>query len=214
VLDHLIVIRSPATDYDLQGRVRGSLDVPPCPEGHAEAKAAAEQLAAMPPVAIYTAPSSCAAEAGRIIGNRCGITPKRIDLLANLDLGLWQGKLVSEIRRQQPRIFRQWQENPWSVIPPEGELLEEARSRVELALERIFKRHRSGRVAVVVPAPLDSLIRWLVSGEPLGDLWQRNLGREPVVELPVAAQWRVGTVLPTPLMGHSSQSSPADVAAP
>jgi phosphoserine phosphatase len=201
--DHLIVIRSPATDYERQGRVRGSLDLPPCPEGLAEARAAAAALAAAPPEAIYTAPSACAIEAGQIIGNRCGLTPKPLDLLGNLDLGLWQGKLVSEIRRQQPRTFRQWQDDPWSVIPPEGELLEEARGRVERALERIFKRHRTGRVAVVVPPPLDAVVRWLVAAEPLGDLWQPAGSRTPLVELPVAAQWRAGaaTASPPPLTG-------------
>jgi broad specificity phosphatase PhoE len=200
--DHLIVIRSPATDYELQGRVRGSLDVPPCPEGLAEARAVAAAVATDPPVAIYTAPSACAVEAGRIVGSRCDLTPKPLELLANLDLGLWQGKLVSEIRRQQPRTFRQWQDDPWTVIPPEGELLEEARGRVELALERIFKRHRTGRVAVVVPAPLDSVIRWLVAGEPLGDLWRRDSAREPMAVLPVAAQWRTrATVSPPPPLG-------------
>ncbi len=196
--DHLIVIRSPATDYERQGRIRGSLDLPPCPEGLAGIRTVAAALAESPPDAIYTAPSSCATEAGRIIGSRCQVTPKPLDLLANLDLGLWQGKLVSELRRQHPRTFRQWQEDPWSVIPPKGELLDEARGRVELALERIFKRHRTGRVAVVVPTPLDAVVRWLVAGEPLGDLWQRDPGSDPVAVLPVAAQWQAGAAASPP----------------
>lgn len=212
--DHLIVIRSPATDYELQGRVRGSLDVPPCPEGLAEVRAAAAALVAAPPEAIYTAPTSCAIEAGRIIGGRCGLTPKPLDLLANLDLGLWQGKLVSEIRRQQPRTFRQWQDDPWTVIPPEGELLEEARGRVEQALERIFKRHRTGRVAMVVPPPLDALVRWLVAAEPLGDLWQPAGDRAALVELPVAAQWRAGAVpVPAPVLPEATPVARADAGA-
>jgi len=201
--DHLIVVRSPATDYELQGRVRGSLDLPPCAEGLAETLALADSLAAAPPVAIYTAPSACAVEAGRIIGDRCGISPRTVDRLANLDLGLWQGRLVSEIRRLQPRLHRQWQEDPWSIAPPEGELLEEARGRIETALERLFKRHPEGRLAVVVPAPLDALVRWLVAGEPLGDLWQPDPGREAAVALPVAAQWR-------PHRGTAEVSEPAD----
>lgn len=188
--DHLIVIRSAATDYDLQGRVRGSLDLPPCPEGLAEARAAAKRLADSPPTAIYTAPTACAEETARIIADRCGLTPKRLDLLENLDLGLWQGKLVAEIRKLQPRLYRQWQEDPWSVSPPEGEQLDEARERVEAVLEKLFRKHPGGRIAVVVPPPLDAVIRWLVSGEPLGDLWRRDACRDPVAELPVAAQWQ------------------------
>lgn len=194
--DHLIVIRSAATDYERQGRVRGSLDLPPSAEGLAEVTALAELLAVEPPEAIYTAPTACSIQTGRILGTRCGIQPKSVDLLENLDLGLWQGKLVSEIRQFQPRLYRQWQDDPWSVAPPEGELLEDARSRVDEALEKLFKRHPSGRIAVVVPTPLDAIIRWLVSAAPLGDLWQPNPADHSLAVLPVAAQWIGGERLP------------------
>ena len=137
--DHLIVIRSADTDYETQGRVRGSLDIPPCSAGLAEANAVAKRLAQSPPVALYAAPTACAAEAARIIGGRCGLAVKEIDLLANIDLGLWQGKLVEEIRRLQPRVHRQWQDDPWSIVPPEGEILDEARGRVEQALDRMAR---------------------------------------------------------------------------
>lgn len=210
--DHLIVIRSADTDYEAQGRVRGSLDIPPCTAGLAEAKAVARRLAAAPPAAIYAAPSACAEETARIIGGRCDLTPKTIELLANIDLGLWQGKLVDEIRRLQPRLHRQWQDDPWSIAPPEGESLEEARGRVEQALDRICKRHPAGRIAVVVPAPLDALVRWLVAGEPLADLWLRDAGRDPLTELPVAAQWRAARNPPLP--ATSPAASPAGAASP
>jgi phosphoserine phosphatase len=201
--DHLIVIRTAATDYERQGRVRGSLDIPPCSEGLAEVTALADRLSAAPPEAIYTAPTACGIQTGRIIGNRCGVPPKRLDLLTNLDFGLWQGRLVSDIRSLQPRLYRQWQDDPWSVAPPEGELLEEASARVEEALEKLFKRHPAGRIAVVVPPPLDAIVRWLVSGSPLGDLWQPNAAQDALAVLPVAAQWRIGgmpaSVTPAPV---------------
>jgi broad specificity phosphatase PhoE len=194
--DHLIVLRSAPTDYERQGRIRGSLDIPPTAEGLEENSAIATRLAHTPPEAIYSAPSACALETARRIGAPFDLDPKPVQDLANIDLGLWQGKLVDEIRRLQPRVHRQWQEDPWSVAPPEGEFLEEARSRVEDALERIFKRHPRGRVAVVVPFPLDSLVRWLVAGEPLGDLWEAEPERAIMVELPVAAQWKTMRAIP------------------
>lgn len=209
--DHLIVIRSAATDYERQGRVRGSLDLPPCAEGLTEVTAVAEQLAAEPPEAIYTAPTACSIQSGRILGTRCGILAKPVELLANLDLGLWQGKLVSEIRQFQPRLYRQWQDDPWSVAPPEGELLDDARSRVDEALEKLFKRHPSGRIAVVVPAPLDAIVRWLVSAAPLGDLWQPDPAGRGLAVLPVAAQWLGGERLPpaaaTTAFGHQAPAA-------
>jgi len=50
--DHLIVIRSASTDYELQSRVRGSLDIPPSAEGLADAEAIADRLTGAAPDAI------------------------------------------------------------------------------------------------------------------------------------------------------------------
>jgi len=193
--DTLVVIRSGLTDYDLQGRIRGTLDVPLCAEGLAEVKATVAAVAAAPPVAVYTAPDGCSLETSRQIARACGLRVRRLADLANLDQGLWQGMLVDELRLKQPRLYRQWQDNPWAVSPPEGELLEDACSRVEAALERLLRRHAIGRVAVVVPAPLDQVVRWLVAGESPGDLWARGHAETAVVELPLATQWKRSAAL-------------------
>ncbi|MCE9630828.1 MAG: histidine phosphatase family protein [Planctomycetia bacterium] len=188
--DHLIVIRSAATDYDLQERIRGTLDLPLAAEGISAAMRAGERLAADPPQALYASTDECAAETARLVGLACGIKPRQVANLGNLDLGLWQGKLVDEIREKQPRLYRQWQDNPWSVAPPEGELLEEACERAETVVEKLFKRHPAGRIALVVPQPLDAIVRWLVSGRSMGDLWSFDLAADLIDQLPVAAQWQ------------------------
>jgi probable phosphoglycerate mutase len=190
VPDHLIVIRAGATDYDLQERIRGTLDMPLSMEGVAAATRASERLAADPPTAIYASADETAEETARIIGSACGIKPKHLPNLGNVDMGLWQGRLVEEIRDTQPRLHRQWQDNPWSVAPPEGELLEDACERVEAAIEKIFKRHPAGTVAMVVPRPLDAIVTWLVSGRSMGDLWRFDAAADLVDVLPVAAQWQ------------------------
>ena len=188
--DHLIVIRSGATDYELQGRIRGTLDIPLSDAGRADAAQAALLACAAAPDVIYTAGTACAIETGRVVAAACGLRPQRLANLHNLDQGLWQGMLVEEIRRKQPRLHRQWQDNPWAVAPPEGELLEEACERVEAALEKLVRRHPAGRVALIVPQPLDRIVRWLVSGESMGDLWHHESERPPLDVLPVAAQWQ------------------------
>ena len=209
--DHLIVIRAGATDYDLQERIRGTLDMPLSMEGVAAATRAGERLAADPPTAIYASADETAEETARIIGSACGIKPKHLPNLGNVDMGLWQGRLVEEIRDTQPRLNRQWQDNPWSVAPPEGELLEDACERVEAAIEKIFKRHPAGTVAMVVPRPLDAIVTWLVSGRSMGDLWRFDAAADLVDVLPVAAQWqppRPGTAVTPANQLESAPSQP------
>jgi broad specificity phosphatase PhoE len=189
--DSLVVIRSGATDYDLQGRIRGTLDIPLSAEGMAEAHRIAGLCAAVERIdLIYTSLAACAVETSRIVGRALGLRPRRAPGLENLDQGLWQGMLVEDIRRKQPRLYRQWQDNPWAVSPPEGELLEEACVRVEETLEKISKRFPGSRIAVVVPPPLDQIVLWLGAGESIGDLWHRDPLGPVIREIPLASQWR------------------------
>jgi len=187
--DTLIVIRAGATDYERQGRIRGAVDIPLCAAGITEAEEAAAALSRLPVSALCASEELGAMETARIIGRTLGLKPRSLPNLRNLDQGLWQGLLVEEIRRRQPRLYRQWQDNPWGVAAPEGELLEEACARVEKTLEKLLRRRDDGRLALVVPEPLDRIIRWLVAGESMGDLWERMARTAPFAEIPVAAQW-------------------------
>jgi len=184
-----MLIRSGVTDYDLQGRIRGSLDMPLAAAGIAEAERAADAARLAGPKAVYSANTRCALDTARIVAAASGLAVRRLKPLRGFDQGLWQGMLVEELCRRQPRLARQWQDHPWSVAPPEGESLEEVCGRVEDTLETIRDRHPTGRIVLVVPPPLDRLVRWLVSGEPLDDLWQRGAAAL-VHDLPLAAQWR------------------------
>jgi broad specificity phosphatase PhoE len=184
--DLLVVIRSGTTDYDLQGRIRGNLNIPLAPAGIAAAEAAARHVSVALPVALYTSPTRCSVETADLIGAATSLVPRRVPSLAGLDLGLWQGMLVSEIRRRQPRLARHWEEDPWTVVPPDGEPLAAARDRIAAAIGKILSRHPEGPVAVVVPAPIDRIIREVISGEPAGDLWQIADTTPAVVELRVA----------------------------
>lgn len=184
--DLLVVIRSGPTDYDLQGRIRGDLDIPLAPAGLAAAEAVARDLAAAPPSAIYTSPTRCAAETADLVAAALGLLARRVPHLVGLHLGLWQGMLVSEIRRRQPRLARLWEEDPWRVVPPDGEPLGEARERIRRAVGKLLDRHPGERVAIVVPQPLDRIIRATITGEPAGDLWDIAAAGSAVLELPVA----------------------------
>ena len=88
------MIRSGATEYDLLGRIRGTLKIPLSNVGLAEAEAAAKQLAAAPPDAMYMADGACAEETAAIIGRQLGLRPRSLADFDNLDQGLWLGMLV------------------------------------------------------------------------------------------------------------------------
>jgi probable phosphoglycerate mutase len=81
--------------------------------------------------------------------------------------------LVSDVKSKQPKVYRQFQEQPETVCPPQGETLSTAKQRVSAALTKLLKKHKSDRViAIVVPEPLASVVRHIVRQEDWGDLWQ------------------------------------------
>jgi len=76
------------------------------------------------------------------------------------------------VRTSQPKVFRQLQDHPETVCPPQGESVGAALERVRSAVLRLIRKHRSGIIALVVPEPLASLVRSTLSQGELGDLWK------------------------------------------
>jgi probable phosphoglycerate mutase len=122
-------------------------------------------------------------ETAERICSALSIKYKPADQLVNLNLGLWQGMLAEEIKRKQPKVFRQWQERPDTVCPPQGEMLETARFRIEAFLAKIFKKHKDGVVAAVIPEPLASLTASLLQKTELKNICQMNGARAEVIEI-------------------------------
>src|SRR5690349_13919524 len=119
----IALIRACATDFDDQGRIKGNLDLPLNKHGVEQAAQMAEEVAEFPISAIYCSPCQAAERTATEIGQKTRIKPRPIDNLANLDHGLWHGRLIEEVRQTQPRVYRQLQEHPETICPPNGEPL-------------------------------------------------------------------------------------------
>lgn len=173
---HFVLVRPGSTDYDLQGRIRGTLDVPLSQQGREEVTLAVEELRGRGLTAIYCAPCQASTQTAEIIGDALHLKVKQLDNLRNLDQGLWQGMLVDEVKIKQPKVYRQWQEHPENVCPPDGEMLSEAGQRIQEAISKLLKRHRGGSVGLVVPEPLATLLATRLQGGEVGDLWKTHNG--------------------------------------
>ncbi len=168
----IVLIRPGITDYTQQRRIQGTLDVPLNEEGVAEVKALSDHLGALGIEVVYSPACDPAQQTAQTLADLLGVKHKKLERMKNLNLGLWQGMSVEEIRHKQPKVYRQWQEQPEIVCPPEGEMLAEADSRVRAAMSRLLKRHREGVIGVVLPEPLASLARRFLLRCELGDLWK------------------------------------------
>lgn len=183
----LLLIRPGTTEYDQQGRVQGILNIPLCEDGRQEVEAMIEELRGRPIAALYTSPCQSAEQTAECVGKAFDIKVKTIDKFDNLDYGLWQGSLVADVKAKQPKVYRQWQEQPENVCPPQGETLCAAKQRILSSLTKLLKKHKADSAfAIVAPEPLASVIRNVVCQVAWGDLWQSNanLPRWQLIEVP------------------------------
>lgn len=168
----MLVIRAGSTDFDEQGRIKGTLDIPLSEAGLSQVGKVVGELHDQQIEVVYASPCRSALQTAELLASDHRVKVKTLDDLQNLDHGLWQGKLIDEVRVGQPKVFRQLQEHPETVCPPQGEPIGAALDRVRGLISRLLRKHRSGTVAIVVPEPLATMVAVVLRQGELGDLWK------------------------------------------
>jgi probable phosphoglycerate mutase len=168
----IVLLRPGSTDFDEQGRIQGTLDVPLNANGAEQVAHSVGELSNVEIDAVYSAPGQAARQTAQLLAADHELRVRVIDKLQNLNQGLWHGKLIEELKKNQPRVYKQWQENPQAVCPPQGETCASALRRVGEALDKLIRKHPAGVIALVAPEPVASLIRSSLTQQEVGDLWK------------------------------------------
>jgi len=171
----VLLIRPGSTTFDEEGRIKGALDIPLSQIGEEQAESLAHSLQTIKMDCLYVAPCESALASAKAIGERNFCKQKTLDCLRNLDHGLWQGKLVAEVKRLQPKVYRQFQEHPTDICPPAGETIHAAVERVKATIEKLIRKHEGGRIGLIVPQPMAAIVRFTLVGGSFGDLWKSEL---------------------------------------
>jgi broad specificity phosphatase PhoE len=167
----ILLVRACSTDFDEQGRIKGTLDIPLNEVGEGQVSQLVADLHDTDIDYLYTSPCRSALQTAEALAADHKLRTKTLVELQNLDHGLWHGKLIDEVRVSQPKVFRQLQDHPETVCPPQGEAVGAALERVRSLVARLIRKHGSGTIAVVVPEPLASLVSSILGSE-MGDLWK------------------------------------------
>ncbi len=147
----IALVRPGATSFDEQGRIKGCLDIPLSECGRRQAQEVAQELSQIlasaaevsPPLkldSVYSSPCQSAQATAEILAQTCSSKMKVVDCMRNVNHGLWQGKLIEEVKRLQPSVYKHIQENPLCFSPPGGETIEAAQSRVKSSLAKLVRK--------------------------------------------------------------------------
>ena len=141
------LIRHGQTQYNIDGRVQGWLDVPLNDQGREQARRLALRLSAEPIDMVFTSPLSRAVDTARALTAHSNLRMVVDDRLREYNMGDWTGKTGDEIAAGSAELGL---DDPLIPIPG-GESAMDMRNRVSAFVKELAQRHSTifSRVVVV-----------------------------------------------------------------
>ncbi len=170
----LYVIKTGQTTFEAESRIESTAGAPLSDQGVQDVRTAAEQLAAEKLGTIYAAAGETEHQTARLIGRQLGLKVRTVPNLREIDYGMWQGLTLKEIRRRQPKVYRQWSEAPTTICPPGGETLADAQQRIHKALEGIIRRRKNGPPLLVLRPVVLGMLRCIVEKRAPEAIWKQT----------------------------------------
>ena len=137
--DGIWLARHGETAANAEARVQGSLDPPLNERGREQARELAEQVAPLGIKALYTSQLQRARETAAIVGDALALTPQVDARFAESFRGEWEGRLIADIKAEDPEGWDGSMAVEAGFRFPGGESLEEHAARVEAALADVAR---------------------------------------------------------------------------
>ena len=167
----IYLIRHGETDFNRDGRIQGDTESSLSDLGEEQARRVRVRLKGISLAAAYTSPLKRAVDTCRTALDGTVQWESR-DGLREINLGVWEGKKASDLRRDFPEDTRLWFHAPSRVRIEGAETMRAFRIRVRRTLDGIREQHPDETVAVfahggVICSYLTSLL-----GMKLDDIWR------------------------------------------
>lgn len=148
-MTELWLVRHGQTDWNLERRYQGHSDTSLNATGLEQARLAAEALAGRPYTAIYSSDLTRARVTAESIGRRLGMEVQIDPRLREVNLGVWEGMVVTDIQAQYPVEWEARQTNRLHGRPPGGESVHDVAARIWPAVDDLAARHPDGALILV-----------------------------------------------------------------
>jgi probable phosphoglycerate mutase len=126
----LLLVRHGETEWNRVSRFQGGIDVPLNDNGRQQAQMASEFLKDIQIDFAISSPMLRPKETAEIIlKSHPSVNLELQEALKEINHGLWEGKLESEIKQEYADLLHQWQTAPETVQMPEGENLQQVWDR-------------------------------------------------------------------------------------
>lgn len=124
----LYFVRHGETDWNREGRMQGSRDIPLNELGRVQAEAVAPLLATVDPAvrtfSFVSSPQTRARATMMLVREKLGLPPETYavdDRLRERSWGDWEGRTLQEVKLANPEATRAYKADRWNDPPPGGE---------------------------------------------------------------------------------------------
>ena len=163
-LTRIIAVRHGETDWNVDTRVQGTLNIALNARGRWQAQRAAQALADEPIAAIYSSDLVRALETAQAIAAHSsspGARPVRPHTgLRERGFGTFEGLTYAQIASDWPEESRRWRQRDPEFAPPGGETLLQLRARILETVDTLASQHPNEQIVLVAHGGvLDALYR-------------------------------------------------------
>ena len=148
-MTELILIRHGETDWNLQHRFQGQIDVPLNARGLAQAARLGERLRSEPLDAIVSSDLQRARQTAAPASNALGLANEPDPGFREQAFGVLEGLALPEILARHPHEWDMWRRHDPEYALPGGENVLSFHARVMAAVRALARRFAGGRIAVV-----------------------------------------------------------------
>lgn len=164
----IFFIRHGLTDWNIQRRFQGTLDIPLNEAGRSQARTAAARCSVLGFERIYHSTLARAAETAAIVAEASGAPLFPCPGFNEVSLGAFQGLSRDEAKAKYPDAYDHYFADRVSAAPPEGESLYQVQQRALRTLGLVEQDAIGcGRIAVVSHGALLKTLLGAVAGIPL-----------------------------------------------
>lgn len=169
----MICVRHGQSRFNAEGRIQGQQNTPLSELGVAQAQAIAAALAREPIDAVFSSPLERALATARPTAEALGLEVRIEPRLQEINAGVFQGLLWSEIETRYPEEGRRWRAHDPDFVVPGGESRRQLMARGREAFDAMRAAGPFDRVAVfthggVLGAALKSLLGIPAEQSPFG----------------------------------------------
>jgi probable phosphoglycerate mutase len=183
----IIAIRHGETDWNVETRIQGQLDIDLNEHGRWQAQRVAQTLADEPIHAIYASDLLRAKATAQAIASKALVAPTGgVQLTQGLrerGFGVFEGLTYAQIANDWPEASRQWRQREPHFAPPGGETLTQLRARVKQTVHTLASKHLGQQIVLVAHGGIMDALYRLATGQDISAPRTWELGNTAINRL-------------------------------